>query len=263
MSLITAPLMFHCWFVLEPIAENDVCWPDRLPPTLAPLMIIPGVCSMITHGSRAFGIFSSASLVKLADSVRRLGVDDRARAGHGNGFLHRGDLEPGVDLRVEARLDDHVAADEFLEAGNLERHCVGADGDAGETIGARFRRHGDDRLDQRRTAQGHRNPREHGAGAVRGLPEDFAGAHLRRCRQACKEQETDERTYPLNAIPHTSSWAAGWPTARSCKRKTSGRLSGRGHKPKSVDGDNQVQLCAIAINLDTLNPTFWTRRGHG
>ena len=32
----------------------------------------------MTHGSRAFGIFSSASLVKLADSVVDCGVDDRA-----------------------------------------------------------------------------------------------------------------------------------------------------------------------------------------
>jgi hypothetical protein len=69
MSLMTAPLMFHCWFDPLPMALKLVCWPDRLPPTLAPLMIIPGVCSMITHGSRAFGIFSSVSLVKLADSV--------------------------------------------------------------------------------------------------------------------------------------------------------------------------------------------------
>ena len=32
-------------------------------------MIMPGVCSMMTHGSRAFGIFSSTSFVKLAASV--------------------------------------------------------------------------------------------------------------------------------------------------------------------------------------------------
>ena len=69
MSLTTAPLMFHCWFVLLPIALNDVCWPDRLPPTFTPLMTIPGVCSTMTHGSRAFGILSSASFVKLLDSV--------------------------------------------------------------------------------------------------------------------------------------------------------------------------------------------------
>ncbi len=61
MSLMTAPSMFHCWFDELPSAENDVCCPDRLPPTFEPLMIMPGVCSRITHGSRAVGIFSSAS----------------------------------------------------------------------------------------------------------------------------------------------------------------------------------------------------------
>ncbi len=67
MSLITAPSMFHCWLVLLPIALNDVCWPDRLPPTFDPLISTPGVCSRMTHGSRADGILSSASLLKLAE----------------------------------------------------------------------------------------------------------------------------------------------------------------------------------------------------
>src|SRR5207247_10643536 len=69
LSLIPAPLMFHCWLEPLPIALNEVCCPDRLPPTFVPLMIIPGVCSMMTHGSRAFGIFWRASRLKLADSV--------------------------------------------------------------------------------------------------------------------------------------------------------------------------------------------------
>ena len=61
--------MFHCWFDELPMALNEVCCPERLPPTLAPLITMPGVCSIITHGSRALGIFSSMSLVKLADIV--------------------------------------------------------------------------------------------------------------------------------------------------------------------------------------------------
>src|SRR5437667_102117 len=69
MSLTTAPFMFHCWFEELPMALNEVCWPERLPPTFAPLITMPGVCSIITHGSRALGIFSSMSLVKLADIV--------------------------------------------------------------------------------------------------------------------------------------------------------------------------------------------------
>jgi hypothetical protein len=32
-------------------------------------MTMPGVCSMITHGSRAFGIVSSGVLVEARDSV--------------------------------------------------------------------------------------------------------------------------------------------------------------------------------------------------
>ncbi len=66
MSLTTAPSIVHCWLLLVPIAVNEVCWPERLPPTFWPLITIPGVCCSTTHGSRAVGIVSSASFEKLA-----------------------------------------------------------------------------------------------------------------------------------------------------------------------------------------------------
>ena len=54
---------------------------ERLPPTLAPLMTIPGVCWMMTHGSRALGMLASVSLLKFADSV----VDGTATWNTGSG----------------------------------------------------------------------------------------------------------------------------------------------------------------------------------
>ena len=69
MSVIVAPSRFHCWLPLLPWAPKLACWPEALPPTFCTFMTMPGVCSRMTHGSRADGIFSSNSFPKLVPSV--------------------------------------------------------------------------------------------------------------------------------------------------------------------------------------------------
>ena len=85
-------------------------------------------------------------------------VDDRTFAGDRHRFLHARQLEAAVDLGVEAGLDAHVRPDDPLEAGQLERHGVDADGQVGKTVGAAGRRRGRLRLNQRRAGQNDRGP---------------------------------------------------------------------------------------------------------
>ena len=72
MSVIVPPSRFHCWLDVLPWAPKLACCPDWLPPTFSTLITIPGVCSRITHGSRAEGIASSSSLPKLVPSAADL-----------------------------------------------------------------------------------------------------------------------------------------------------------------------------------------------
>jgi hypothetical protein len=50
---------------LVPREVNPTCWPELDPPTFSPAST-PGVMLMICHGSRAVGICSSTSSVKVA-----------------------------------------------------------------------------------------------------------------------------------------------------------------------------------------------------
>src|SRR5437762_12047206 len=72
MSVTVPPSRFHCWFDEDPWAPNDDCCPDWLPPTFSRSITMPGVCSRITHGSRADGIASRTSLLKFEPSVADL-----------------------------------------------------------------------------------------------------------------------------------------------------------------------------------------------
>src|SRR3954453_19295721 len=67
-SVIDPPSRFHCTLALVPRELRPTCCPDDEPPTLRPACT-PGVMLMICHGSRAVGIFSSTSAVKLAPVV--------------------------------------------------------------------------------------------------------------------------------------------------------------------------------------------------
>src|SRR5207245_5351563 len=123
-------------------------------------------------------------------------VDDGTLAGHGHRFLHGRQLEPRVDFSVESCLDDDVAADDLLEAGEVERYGVGSDANAGEAVAAAFRRRDRLRLNERRTGERDRDARQHCAGAVSDLAEDFARAHLRRRRSGACEQDETEYDWP-------------------------------------------------------------------
>src|SRR5467141_1768224 len=194
MSLTTAPSIVHCWLLLEPIAVNEVCWPDRLPPTFWPLITMPGVCWSTTQGSRAVGIVSSASFEKLADSV--------------------------VDRRVESRLNEDAVADSPLESGELERHDVRADRNAGEAIRAAFHRYRGLRLNERRAAQRDRDAWQDGAGAIGNLSEDFAHADLRgRRHHAAEDHKAHEQSRAARRTAHTPSWRPRPPTRTTYKNK--------------------------------------------
>src|SRR5262245_55059673 len=65
MSVMLPPSTFQTSLLPVPCATNVVCWPDLLPPTFWPDMMMPGVCSMTTHGSRADGMRSSSSRVNV------------------------------------------------------------------------------------------------------------------------------------------------------------------------------------------------------
>src|SRR5260370_41756137 len=64
-SVMAPPSRFHWTFAPVPREFSETCWPDEEPPTFSPACT-PGVMLMICQGSRADGIFSSTSAVKVA-----------------------------------------------------------------------------------------------------------------------------------------------------------------------------------------------------
>ena len=65
MSVMLPPSTFHTSLLPVPWAMNVDCWPDLFPPTFCWFMMMPGVCSSTTHGSRADGMRSSISRLKV------------------------------------------------------------------------------------------------------------------------------------------------------------------------------------------------------
>ena len=135
MSVIVAPSRFHCWLLVLPWAPKLACWPEALPPTFCTLITMPGVCSRMTHGSRADGMASSSSLPKLVPSVfERVSMIGLSPVTVTVSCDAR-QLELAVDFGIEAGLDAHVGPHHPLEAGQLERHRVDADAQVREAIG--------------------------------------------------------------------------------------------------------------------------------
>src|ERR1044072_1056993 len=63
-SVIDPPSRFHCTLAWVPREARLTCCPAPAPPTLRPACT-PGVMLMTCHGSRAVGIFSRTSVVKV------------------------------------------------------------------------------------------------------------------------------------------------------------------------------------------------------
>jgi len=67
MSVVVTPSTFHIVFPpLSPCTVKLDCCPDAEPPTFCCDMTTPGVCSRMTHGSRAEGRLSSICLLKVS-----------------------------------------------------------------------------------------------------------------------------------------------------------------------------------------------------
>ncbi len=159
----------------------------------------------MTHGSRADGIFSSASRENADGERRRLRVDHRTLARDGDRLLNGRQFQFDVDLGANPAVMTIAFVDRFLEAGELERHRVGADRNARKTVAAAFDRDNGLRLNQGRTGEDDRDARQYSACAVGDLAVDFTCVDLRPCGRRDQQRQETRESCTMDTTAHSSS----------------------------------------------------------
>ncbi len=136
---------------------------------------------------------------------RRLDIDGRRLAGHGDGFLQRTDLEPVVDRDREAGADGDVAPLDGPEALELEPEGVRARRQAIEPVRAvPVGDPGSRAADQSVAAERDRHARQHGAARVLNHAGDGSRCDLGEERRS-RDEQTQRRNQHQGSEPHDSS----------------------------------------------------------
>ena len=155
---------------------------------------------------------------------RRRGVDNRRVAGHGDGFLQRGDLHLHVDGERLVDHDAHVLPLHLLEAGEIEVDLIDARRQRQESVRTISAGHLHLRLNEGRPACRHGDAGQHCAGVIGHGAVDAAPEFL--CPRVCAaHHERDEHGARHHQVPqlHRLSSGLGRPPSRSRASAGQGR----------------------------------------
>ena len=181
-------------------------------------MVMPGVRSSMTHGSRAEGMFCIVS----RSNVDFVPVSRVSTSG----------LAP-VTVTVSCTVESSRAPLTWArkpmvtrmscitmvrKPGQFERHRVGADRQLRHAIGAGFRGHGHARLNQRGTGDRDGRARQHGARLVGRPSEDFTGLLLCQRGRCAKNEHQRRRDKRLSQRHFPSSKSQGNPSEGHLQR---------------------------------------------